>query len=79
MTGSPKESGHDLAIPHRSGGGTFLWFDAERGIYGVFMIRGSATVNDVALPIYAVMLQSISSALDSDQCGYQSALRGRHR
>lgn len=48
--------------------GFYPWIDTARGLYGVFMIRGAAGVNALALPAYQDMLASARVITDADAC-----------
>jgi CubicO group peptidase (beta-lactamase class C family) len=48
--------------------GFFPWVDFDRQLFGVFMIRGTAGVNERALPVYTGMLQSIAQEVDASGC-----------
>jgi len=48
--------------------GYFPWFDFERRVYGVFMIRAPGGGNDVALPVYQAMVASNGAEIDGAAC-----------
>ncbi len=57
------------ALIHSLGAfGFFPWVDFDRQLFGVFMIRGAAGVNERSLPVYTSMLQSIAQEVDATDC-----------
>jgi CubicO group peptidase (beta-lactamase class C family) len=48
--------------------GFFPWLDRSRGLYGVFMIRGGANVNELARPAYEAMMASAQHIVDQQAC-----------
>lgn len=57
------------ALLHSLGAFGFMpWLDRERKLYGVFMIRGSAGINDTAYPAYSEMLADIIDEYDATSC-----------
>ncbi len=48
--------------------GFFPWFDTSRGLYGAFMIRGGAGINDQAFPVYLQMVADITARFDAGGC-----------
>lgn len=48
--------------------GFFPWLDRTRGLYGVFMLRGGATINASARPVYLQMLEDVRVLADSGAC-----------
>lgn len=64
------EPGHDEATFLHSLGafGFFPWVDRLRGLYGIFMIRGAAGINDSALPVYRQMLAAIDAETVAGAC-----------
>lgn len=48
--------------------GFFPWVDFQREIYGVFMIQGSTGINNIAVPVYDAMLESIKTTVDTNAC-----------
>lgn len=57
------------ALIHSLGAfGFFPWVDFDRQLFGVFMIRGAAGVNERSLPVYTGMLQSIAEDVDATGC-----------
>lgn len=64
LGGAPQPS-----FVHSLGAFGFMpWLDFDRGLYGVFMIRGSAGINFAAIPAYRDMLQAIDVELASHAC-----------
>ncbi len=54
---------------HSLGAFGFLpWFDSERGLYGVFMIRAFPGINSTALPTYLAMISDIRSEFAASAC-----------
>jgi len=49
--------------------GFFPWVDFERGLFGIFMLRGGVSINNAAFPRYTQMLSDIASEADSRNCG----------
>lgn len=61
----------DAGLPlHHSLGafGFFPWLDRQRGLYGVFMLRGGAGINSIAYPRYLEMVDAARSVVDSQVC-----------
>lgn len=48
--------------------GFFPWLDRSRGLYGVFMIRGGANINELARPAYEAMMASAQQIVDQQVC-----------
>lgn len=48
--------------------GFFPWFDSERGLHGVFMIRAFPGINSTALPTYLAMVSDIRSEFAANAC-----------
>lgn len=63
--------GHSLGLF-----GTFPFVDFERGIFGLFMIKGRAGINDAALPVYQQMRADIGSELDAQECAEIEVFEG---
>jgi len=62
-------SGGGLPLIHSLGAfGYFPWVDFKRNVFGVFMIRGTAGINNQAFLAYTNMLNSIALAVDSGAC-----------
>ncbi len=48
--------------------GFFPWVDFHRGLFGIFMVRGNAGINNTAFQSYTQMLTSIAAESDSGSC-----------
>lgn len=66
----PNRPVNQAALIHSLGAfGFFPWVDFERGLFGIFMLRGGAGINSAAYPSYLRMLSDIASEADSLNCG----------
>lgn len=58
-----------LPLHHSLGAfGFFPWLDRQRGLYGVFLLRGGSGVNGVAYPAYLQMVDAARQVVDTQQC-----------
>ncbi|MEO8010140.1 MAG: serine hydrolase domain-containing protein [Dokdonella sp.] len=48
--------------------GFFPWFDRERGLFGVFMIRSFPGINFTALPTYLAMISDMRAEFAANTC-----------
>jgi CubicO group peptidase (beta-lactamase class C family) len=71
-----RASPEDAFIHSLGAFGFFPWVDFERETFGVFMIRGTAGVNNTAVTVYNAMLSSIGAELDSNNCGAVEVFEG---
>lgn len=56
--------------------GFFPFIDVERGVFGIFMLRGEGGINEAALPIYLSMFEDIEAELDNGSCDPIERFRG---
>lgn len=58
-----------LPLHHSLGAfGFFPWLDRQRGLYGVFLLRGGGGINTLAYPAYLQMVDAARQIVDAQHC-----------
>lgn len=61
--------GAALPLHHSLGAfGFFPWLDRQRGLYGVFLLRGGGGINGLAYPAYLQMVDAARQVVDTQHC-----------